>query len=117
MKKLLIITTLLFSFNTIAEERIWALEHMECKKFLNYCEDNVYDYFCAAQTSFVQGMITGLNYERQDYMWERNTQSHTNIKYVTIEYCERNPDKDTVDAAVHIYTLLAAEECGDNLLC
>jgi len=117
MKKILIITTLLFSFNTIAEERIWALEHMECKKFLEYCEENIYDYFCAAQASFVQGMITGLNYERQDYMWEKNTQSHTNIKYVTIEYCERNPDKDTVDAAAHIYTLLAAEECGDNLLC
>jgi len=101
----------------MAEERYWALEHMECKRFLKICERNVYHFLCERQASFVQGMITGLNYDRQDYMWEKDTQSHTNIKYVTIEYCERNPDKDTVDAAVHIYTLLVREECGDNLLC
>ena len=118
MKYIIILLTSLFLVsNTSAEDRYWALEHMECKKFLKYCEKNVYDYFCEAQAFFVQGMITGLNYERQDYMWERNTQSHTNIKYVTIKYCERNPDKDTVDASVHIYTLLVKEECGDNLLC
>ena len=117
MKAILIIITLLFSFNAMAEDRYWALEHMECKKFLKFCEANVYDYFCGAQASFVQGMITGLNYDRQDYMWEENTKNHTNIKHVTIAYCKRNPDKDTVDAAVHIYKLLAAEECGDNLLC
>ena len=120
MKKIILISLVIFftiSSKSWAEERIWALEHMECKKFLKYCEKNVYDYFCEAQASFVQGMITGLNYERQDYMWERNTQSHTNIKYVTIKYCERNPDKDTVDAALHIYTLLVKEECGDDLLC
>ena len=114
---IILLTSLFLVSNASAEDRYWALEHMECKNFLGYCEENVYDYFCEAQASFVQGMITGLNYDRQDYMWEKNAQSHTNIKHVTIEYCKRNPDKDTVDAAVHIYKLLAAEECGDNLLC
>ena len=37
------------------------------------------------------------------------------LKFVNIH--KKNPDKDTVDAAVHIYTLLVKEECGDNLLC
>jgi len=101
----------------MAEERYWALEHMECKKLLKICEENIDHRLCDGQASFVQGMITGLNYDHQGYMWERNTQSHTNIKRVTIEYCKRNPDKDTVHAAVHIYILLATEQCGDNLLC
>ena len=120
LNKLILISLVIFfaiCSKSWAEDRYWALEHMECKKFLKICEKNVYHSLCEGQASFVQGMITGLNYERQDYMWERNTQSRTNIKYVTIEYCERNPDKDTVDAAVHIYTLLVKEECGDNLLC
>ena len=120
MNKLIFISLVIFfsiCLKSWSEERYWALEHMECKKLLKICEENIDHRLCDGQASFVQGMITGLNYERQDYMWERNTQSHTNIKRVTIEYCKRNPDKDTVDAAVHIYILLATEECGDDLLC
>ena len=118
-KLLLYISVIVFAIcsRSWAEERYWALEHMECRKLLKICEENVDHRLCDGQASFVQGMITGLNYDRQDYMWESNTQSHTNIKRVTIEYCKRNPDKDTVDASVHIYILLAKEECGDNLLC
>ena len=69
------------------------------------------------QTSFVQGMITGFNMERQNYIGEKASTNHSQIKMGLIHYCKKYPHKDTIDAGMHIYNLLVNKICGDDLLC
>lgn len=96
---------------------IYAAGQESCLRVLEMCGYNFYNTICESQTSYVQGIITGLNRHRQMYIGEKISTNHSSIKMGLIQYCDRNPDNDTIDAAEEIYKLLVNERCGDGILC
>ena len=98
-------------------ENIYATGQETCERVIEFCDYNFFNTICESQTSYVQGIITGLNRDKQKYIGEQISTNHASIKMGLIHYCKRYPAKDTIDAAEAIYRLLVNERCGDGILC
>ena len=58
-------------------------------------------------------------HEKVKFVFNKNYEigMASSIKMGLIQYCDRYPDNDTIDAAEEIYKLLVNERCGDGILC
>ena len=103
--------------NTNDWKNIYATGKKTCERVIEVCDYNFFNAICESQTSYVQGIITGLNRNKQKYIGEKISTNHAFIKMGLIHYCKRYPTKDTIDAAEAIYRLLIDERCGNGILC
>ena len=107
MKKLLIIFVIIFSSRVYAEEGVYIFGHLNCGSFLSSCDRSLLAINCEAQTTWAQGVITGLNlatFNGKSQVGEGV--SPDTIKHALIKYCRDNPLRDTYAATVNIYLQL-----------
>ena len=100
MKKLLGILVLSLFLNGNANS--WtALGIFQCGELLSRQDDNIVK---EQATAYVNGFITGSNYQTDGYVGKGTTNDA--IYWSVVKYCKNNPLKDGADAAIDIYNQL-----------
>lgn len=89
----------LYSSIVFANKDVRSQGHLNCGKFLNSCDESKLNINCQTQTFFVQGYLSAASWEMKVPIRDFDQDS---IKYALINYCRKNPLKDTQDGAVFI---------------
>ena len=76
---------------------------MPCGKFLEYCRNDTLELNCQTQTFFALGYMSALSWEIERSEFSSEVFHRDNIKYSLINYCKKNPLKDTHDGAIDVF--------------
>ena len=103
MKFFIIVFSVLFlNCTAFAQQNYNTSGDLSCGSVLEYKDGNVGKY---AVTKFVQGYITGRNYERAlENLKQVREMDFDSLFLATIKYCDENPLDRLVHAAEDIYT-------------
>ena len=104
MKKQLLLLLLLSLFMTSSSYAYTIVANIRCGPILQMIEDNN-SVVRTGITSWVQGYLTGRNYELDRSMKGKASDTDS-IYFAIVKFCKENPLKDLDDAAIHIDSVL-----------